>query len=310
MKKVFITGATGCIGHYVCEELLKSTKYELHIFTRSPHKIKFKQNNQTIIHNAQPKELDKYAQLVSEMNIIIHIATAWAGKATTTFNIDFTKKLLQMANEQTCEKFIYLSTASIINKNNQLQNIALTDGTSYIRSKAQAYIELQKEPKFDMVYTIFPTAVLGGNNIFPQSHLYDGFENGIPYFKFIRWINLNAGFHFMHTADIAQIVKATIEDKVSTKTIVTGNPFITFKEAIKILCQCFNIKIFFNISISNKLIYFILRLFRIKLTKWDTHCIKNPIFKHKVTTLQSLGLTPIFPTFESIVNDIKKIKKL
>ena len=194
MKKVFITGATGCIGNYICKELLSSPNYELHIFTRSPHKITNKNNEQIVVHEGEFDDIDQFKEVLSNMNIIIHIATSWAGKEASDVNINFTTKLLDYTSETICEKFIYFSTASIIDSNNKLKDVAITDGTSYIRTKALALTALRKQPKAHLVTTIYPTAVFGGDNTSPQSHLYDGFEKIVPYLTMARWINIQLVF--------------------------------------------------------------------------------------------------------------------
>ncbi|HEY9703288.1 MAG TPA: NAD-dependent epimerase/dehydratase family protein, partial [Allocoleopsis sp.] len=40
-KRIFITGASGCIGHYICENLIQNTDYDLYLLVRNPQKLKF-----------------------------------------------------------------------------------------------------------------------------------------------------------------------------------------------------------------------------------------------------------------------------
>jgi nucleoside-diphosphate-sugar epimerase len=41
MKRIFITGASGCIGHYMTEALIQNTNHELYLLVRNPDKLKF-----------------------------------------------------------------------------------------------------------------------------------------------------------------------------------------------------------------------------------------------------------------------------
>jgi nucleoside-diphosphate-sugar epimerase len=43
-KKVFITGASGCIGHYLIEHLIQETDWELYLLIRNPEQLKFERS--------------------------------------------------------------------------------------------------------------------------------------------------------------------------------------------------------------------------------------------------------------------------
>ncbi len=45
MKRIFITGASGCIGHYIVENLINQTDHELYLFVRNPDKLQFDWQN-------------------------------------------------------------------------------------------------------------------------------------------------------------------------------------------------------------------------------------------------------------------------
>ena len=38
-KRIFITGASGCIGHYITTALIHHTNHELYLFVRNPEKL-------------------------------------------------------------------------------------------------------------------------------------------------------------------------------------------------------------------------------------------------------------------------------
>ncbi|NJK53172.1 MAG: NAD(P)-dependent oxidoreductase, partial [Leptolyngbyaceae cyanobacterium SU_3_3] len=40
-KRIFVTGASGCIGHYIAETLIQETEHELFLMVRNPDKLKF-----------------------------------------------------------------------------------------------------------------------------------------------------------------------------------------------------------------------------------------------------------------------------
>ena len=44
-ESIFITGATGCIGHYIVNKLLKESAFHCHLYVRSPEKLKVNYKN-------------------------------------------------------------------------------------------------------------------------------------------------------------------------------------------------------------------------------------------------------------------------
>ena len=39
MKRILVTGASGCIGHYLSEALIQETEHELYLLVRNPNKL-------------------------------------------------------------------------------------------------------------------------------------------------------------------------------------------------------------------------------------------------------------------------------
>lgn len=39
--RIFLTGASGCIGHYITETLIQETGHELFLLVRNPNKLQF-----------------------------------------------------------------------------------------------------------------------------------------------------------------------------------------------------------------------------------------------------------------------------
>ncbi|MFN9179242.1 MAG: NAD-dependent epimerase/dehydratase family protein, partial [Dolichospermum sp.] len=38
-KRILVTGASGCIGHYISEALIQNTNHELYLLVRNPNKL-------------------------------------------------------------------------------------------------------------------------------------------------------------------------------------------------------------------------------------------------------------------------------
>lgn len=50
MKRIFITGASGCIGHYITEALIQQTDHELFLLVRNPQKLRLKYLDRSRVH--------------------------------------------------------------------------------------------------------------------------------------------------------------------------------------------------------------------------------------------------------------------
>lgn len=92
-KKVFITGASGCIGHYLAETFIYHTDYELYLLVRSPQKLRFNTEARGGIHVVQGDLLDieQQADLLKTINVAILAATAWGG-AQESFETNVVKQ--------------------------------------------------------------------------------------------------------------------------------------------------------------------------------------------------------------------------
>jgi Nucleoside-diphosphate-sugar epimerases len=78
-KRIFVTGASGCIGHYIVEKLIQNTDDELFLLVRNPDKLGFDYQSRSDINIIQGdlREIDQFKDLLSTINTVILIATAW-----------------------------------------------------------------------------------------------------------------------------------------------------------------------------------------------------------------------------------------
>ncbi|MEO0844176.1 MAG: NmrA family NAD(P)-binding protein, partial [Cyanobacteria bacterium J06643_5] len=52
-KRILVTGASGCIGHYISELLIQETKHELYLLVRNPDKLQVDTSARSGIHILQ-----------------------------------------------------------------------------------------------------------------------------------------------------------------------------------------------------------------------------------------------------------------
>jgi nucleoside-diphosphate-sugar epimerase len=314
-KKVFITGASGCIGHYLVDRLMRETDYELYLLLRSPQKLRLDlaDNTRVRILSGDLQQIDRYRQLLSEeINVAILAATAWGGaEESYEVNVNKTLQLINYLNPDICERIIYFSTASILDRNDRLLDEALHLGTDYIRTKYQCFTKLSSLALADRIITVFPTLVVGGEGDKPFSHISGGLPEVTKWIKLIRWFRADGSFHFIHARDIATVVSYLIESEEfdrslgeNIKKVVLGNSAITVDRAIQEICNYFKIKIYWQITLSIVFINFFIKVFRIQMDEWSWFSLQYRHFTYcNPTTPATLGLSNYCSTLAEVLQD-------
>ncbi|MDY7054148.1 NAD-dependent epimerase/dehydratase family protein [Limnospira fusiformis] len=308
-KRVFITGASGCIGHYIAESLINHTNYELYFFVRNPDKLGFDYQKRPDIHIllGDLREIDKFSDLLKTIDIAILAATSWGGKPEVfDVNITSTHHLLKSLDHQRCQQVIYFSTASVLDRQNQLIPEAGEIGTDYISSKYHCLQQIsQNYPDFPPLRVLFPTLVLGGDTDKPYSHLSSGLPQVVSWINLIRWFKADASFHFVHAADIATVVQYLVNHPPQSpqpEWLVLGNPPLTLNQAIAETCAYYHKSIYFSISLSLWLANFFIIVFRVQMADWDRFCLNYRHFTYQNPVSPStFGEITRFPTLTHIL---------
>ncbi|BAZ46400.1 NAD-dependent epimerase/dehydratase [Chondrocystis sp. NIES-4102] len=304
MKRIFITGASGCIGHYLTEALIENTNHELYLLVRNPNKLQLEYQNSPRIHLivGDMLEIEKHQELLQNIHVAILAATAWGGaKESYDLNVTKTIALINLLNPEVCERVIYFSTASILDRQNQLLKAAQEYGHDYIRTKYECFTQLQQQPLADKIITVFPTLVFGGDRNKPYSHLSSGIGDVTKWINLIRWFKIDGSFHFIHAQDIAGVINYLVEhpeysvnaetvDKSSAK-LVLGNPAITANTAIAEMSNYFGKKIYWRIPLYIWLANIFIKVFQIQMDSWSRFSLDYRHFTHtNPVTPASFGL--------------------
>lgn len=300
MKKIFITGISGCVGHYVFDVLKNNPNYQLFLLVRDEKRLRFDPqqfSNVTII-KGDLERIDRHAYILKQVDYLIHLAAQWGGREG---NYDYTLNLLKLLDPDKCEKVIYFSTASILDQNNQAIPEAEKYGTHYIYSKYKLHQQLPKLKIYPKVITLFPTWVLGGDKNHPYSHASQGIVEIKKWLWLLRFLTVDASFHFIHAADIAKIVGYLLENETKEKEFVLGNDNITASNFIRQTCVFFKTKVYFQISIPLWLIKALAKVSGNKLHPWDLFCFEKKYFQHKTVNAASFGLESNVETVKQVV---------
>ncbi|WP_448563490.1 NAD-dependent epimerase/dehydratase family protein [Trichothermofontia sp.] len=307
-KRIFMTGASGCIGHYLTDRLIQTTNHDLYLLVRTPAKLQFNPQARPGITLLQGdlEHIEHHADLLKTIDTAILAATAWGDpKTTATINVDKTLALLNLLNPDQCERVFYFSTASILGRDNQPLAAAGTLGTDYIRTKYECYQRLAETPIADRITTLFPTLVLGGGPDKPYSHLSAGIAEVVRWIDLIRFFQADASFHYIHAQDIAQVVTYLVDsplDFTLPRMLVLGNPAITVNQAIAETCRYLNRRIYFRIPLTPWLANVFITLFHVQMADWDRFCLQYRHFTYQnPANPATFGLTPYCDTFAKVL---------
>jgi nucleoside-diphosphate-sugar epimerase len=308
IKRIFITGASGCIGQYITETLIRETSHELYLLVRDPGKLKIHLNERPGIQvlSADLRSIDRFAEILKTIDCAILTAAAWGGfQDCIDINVTTTRQLMDFLDPKICEQVIYFSTASLLDRHHNLLPEAGDFGTDYIRSKYDFLRQLPSHPLSDRTTVLFPTLVLGGDETKPLSHLTSGLPEVLNWINWIRFFKASGSFHFVHARDIAEVVRYYVDcPSHQPGKFVLGNQPYTVDRAISEICNYLNKQIYFRISLSPWLIDFFIAAFKIQMASWDRFCLQYRHFTYQQTVNPA---TFNLPTYCETISDVLKV---
>jgi nucleoside-diphosphate-sugar epimerase len=305
-QNIFITGASGCVGHYVFHRLVADPQYHLHLLIRNTKKLKYdpSQYPNVTVHTGDLSQIQDYKEVLSSMDQVIHLAAAWGGGNTPfEVNVDYSLQLFQLLESSKCHRILYFSTASILDSKNQLLPEAGALGGDYVRSKYVVHEKLSALKVYDRITTLYPTIIIGGDKDHPYSHVSSGIQEVSRWMKVIRFLRIDGSLHLIHAYDIATVVKHVLDNGSLEKNIALGNPNMSVEEIIREFSDYLGYKIPFTINLSEPLIQLVIKLFNIQLDPWDRFCLEKRHFRYNVTNPGTLGIPSKYSTIKGILSD-------
>ena len=321
-KKLLITGANGCVGQYLIDWFLKNSNFSILLMVRDPNKLsnEIKNNKRIKLLICDIRESKKFQNEIKNINYLVHTATAWGDpKRAYEVNVKAFENLLDLLSKDRIERIIYFSTASILDKNTELMREAMVYGTEYIQTKYICYKNLKESEFSEITDVVFPTLVFGGTlddrSCFPVSYLTSGLKEANKWLWIARFFKIDSKFHFIHANDIAQICGYLINETYKGKSrgfkkYVLGQKFINIDEALVTLLKKNQLKRYFSIKLSKRIIKILLKILPIQTTNWDRFSIKKYDFNHKpVTSPETFGLKSYAKTLNKVIK-LSKLSKM
>ena len=308
-KRIFMTGGSGCIGHYAIEQLAAGD-HDLFVLVRNPAKLRpdlAALPNVTVL-TGNLKEIEKHAALLKTVQVAIAIATVWGGPDAFDVNVLKTIAMLNLLDPQVCERAIYFSTASILGRDGHLLKEAGQIGTDYIRTKYDCAVRLPKLAIAPQLTCLYPTLVLGGGDGNPTSHLTGGIPEVVKYVKLLRWLRADGSFHFIHACDIARVVTHLVQTPpdataIAPQHLVLGNAPLTANDAIASLCAYRGVgRAGVTVPLSFGLAELLIDWFKIQMAPWDRFCMEYRHFTYPdFVNPSTFGLPNHCPTFDDVL---------
>jgi nucleoside-diphosphate-sugar epimerase len=319
--RILITGASGCVGQHIAEQLLRETDAQLLLWLRDPEKLKAvpADHPRITLLVGDLRDPEPHRAAIASATRIIHTATAWGDpERAQQVNVVAVKQMLAAADPSVLEQVVYFSTASILNRDLELLPEAMAYGTEYIQTKAQCLGELEQHPLAQRIVAVFPTLVFGGRvdrgGPFPTSYLTEGLKEGARWLWLAKWLRADASFHFIHAADIARVCvhlatnphQANPEPgQGAVRRLVLGQPAVTVNDTVKRLCRWRRSWLPpVGVDLQGWLIEGLIKLLRIEVNAWDRFSIRQRHFVHDpISPPERFGLVSHAPTLEAVFED-------
>lgn len=291
-QKIFITGITGVVGQYLLDLLKDDEKYHLYLLMRTPEKLSQETNrkNITVLKGALD-DIAQFKDILSTVDFVIHIATAWGGRQAMRVNVQRSLELFKMADNPNLKKIIYFSTASILSDGGHVYRTGELYGSEYVRTKYWCYQLKQNVAAYDKIYTVFPTLVFGGGKDGkPTSHVTSGIEKLKKLLPFINGITIDTSFNFIHAKDIALITKHIMENNIASRDLTLGNPAVTADNILDNLCTLQGKKPRKRKDITKFALFVMLKILKNFLTKWQIYSLQTRHFVFDCVNTENFGI--------------------
>ena len=238
--KIFLTGATGFVGHHVANAL-SAQGADLRLLTRKTSSLKNLEGirGETVVGDLLEPESMRRA--IAGCDAVVHVAADYRlwipdPKAMYRANVDGTRELLRLAREAGVKRFVY--TSSVATMHFRTDGIVINEDTPvtladmvghYKRSKFLAEEEAVKAAQAgQQVIILNPTTPIGPNDAkpTPTGRIFVDFLNG----KFPAYID--TGMNLVDVAEVARAHALALTAGRPGRTYILGGENLTLKQIL------------------------------------------------------------------------------
>jgi len=225
-NKILVTGATGYLGKYIVDELLKR-RYKVFCLVLPNAPLLYLEGKKVTILRGDITNQKSCYQFTKGMDAIIHLAAAVRIKepeVNWAINTEGTMNLVVACKKNKVKRFIHMSTITVTRK----------DKGPYGKSKTVAEWFF---PTSNLNYTIFrPTIPLGKEG--------KGISNIIQFLELLPWfVPLIGDAHYtrqpIYVYDLAKVVVESINNKKTYKKTypLAGDDCVSFYDLVNMIAE-------------------------------------------------------------------------
>jgi len=234
--RIFLTGGTGFIGHFVAKELLEEG-HSLKILARNPNKIPSLANHKNVeMLNAELLDSDAIKKGLEGCEACVHIALGWGETPLSMLANDTaaTIQLLEFAANSGCEKFIYTSSTAAFGKIRHVASESMVcmpqDLYGATKAASEAYVLGFKKMKRNIIrpgYTFGQLAFPDG--ICQPDRRFFNIAKAVKENQIIHLTKYD-GTQFIHASQLAKLYSAVLESDLSEEVFFgLGVQWISWK---------------------------------------------------------------------------------
>lgn len=289
--RILLTGATGCTGSYLLKQL--AVEHDVYALARHPEQlVPFGAHlGIQVIQGDLETLINEHKALLKTFDYCVHPVTAWGGPQTFRVNVQQTQALFAALSPAQCRGIHYFSTASLLNERHGFQTASLRLGTDYIRSKACMHAYLSRAQPIP-VHIYYPTVILGGDHAHPQTPVHQFLPLLHYHLSWVKWLRINAYFHWIHAADIAQIISYRIAKQLPAESLVLGNPAISVMALQQELLNFYERKAPRLRLDLEKCLPLLLPLLSGQMSPWDRFSLNHRDIRYASVHAKTYGLIP------------------
>ena len=238
--KVFLTGATGFVGHHVAKALAAEGA-DLRLLVRKTSNLANLEGIRAETHIGDLAEPDTLKPALAECDAVVHVAADYRlwirdPKAMYRANVDGTRDLLKLAREAGVKRFVY--TSSVATMHFRTDGIVINEDTPvsikdmvghYKRSKFLAEQEaLHAADLGQSVVILNPTTPIGPNDRkpTPTGQIFVDFLKG----KFPAY--MDTGLNIVDVAEVARTHVAALTKGQPGHRYILGGENLTLKQIL------------------------------------------------------------------------------
>ena len=238
--KIFLTGATGFVGHHVAKALATEGA-DLRLLVRKTSNLKNLEGIRGEMHLGDLSEPESIRPALAGCDAVVHVAADYRlwirdPKAMYKANVDGTRDLLRMAREAGVPRVVYTSSVATMHFRtdglviNEDTPVSLKDMVGhYKRSKFLAEQEAIKAARSGQkVIILNPTTPIGPNDAkpTPTGRIFVDFLNG----KFPAY--MDTGLNLVDVVEVARTHVAALTVGTPGKRYILGGENLTLKQIL------------------------------------------------------------------------------